>query len=57
MILKGNKEITGRYFGNKIISSVYYGVKLIWETINSCFSSGAWIGEKPWIGASGWKGN
>lgn len=54
MILKGNKEITGRYFGNKIISSIYYGTKLIWQAISSCFGAGYWDNNKPWSNDDAW---
>lgn len=57
MIVRGSKEISGRYLGNKIISAVYKGTKLIWEAISSCFGSGAWIGERPWSGTDAWRGN
>lgn len=54
MILKRNKEITGRYFGSKIISSIYYGTKLIWEAISSCFGAGYWDNDKPWNNNDAW---
>lgn len=55
MIRVGNKEIDLVYFSGKAISEVYKGSKLIWQAIKSCFASGYWINEKPWINTEGWK--
>lgn len=57
MIQFNNKEISLINFGVKAIQSVYRGTVLIWESITSCFNSGAWLGEKPWSGTDGWRGN
>lgn len=27
----------------------------IWEGVRSCFGSGAWLEEKPWIDDDAWK--
>ena len=43
------------------IGAIYKGSQLIWLTIynaiKSCFGSGAWLGDKPWIGTDSWKNN
>lgn len=57
MINLGNKEIGLIYYANKAISEVYIGSKLVWQAIKSCFASGYWINEKPWINTEGWKNN
>lgn len=57
MIVKGNKELSARYYGARAIAAVYYGTKAVWEAISSCFGSGMWLGDRPWSGVDGWKGN
>ena len=57
MILKYNKEITEIYIRKNTISEVYLGKFLIWQSIRSCFGSGYWINEKPWINTDIWKNN
>lgn len=55
MIKLGTKEITAIRLGSTVISAVYKGGTLIWQAIRSCFGSGHWVGNKPWIGKEGWK--
>lgn len=55
MIYKNEKEIIGVYKGNTPISAVYKGAKLVWQAVRSCFGSGAWINERPWIDDDPWK--
>ena len=60
MIIKGgDKSLVGRYKIKNIsewmvVTEVYKGVRLVWEAINSCFGSGAWINDKPWSNTDGW---
>lgn len=43
----------------KDIGAIYKGSQLIWLTvksaIKSCFGSGTWISNKPWLGTDYWK--
>lgn len=57
MIKINNKDITEIYFNNKKISVVYKSGKIIWQAIRSCFGSGFWVDEKPWLNNEGWKNN
>lgn len=57
MIRIGEKEISMAYYGSKALSAIYRGAYLLWTAIRSCFGSGIWAGEKPWIGTDKWKGN
>lgn len=55
MIYKGRKEVVQIFKGSKPISAIYKGARLVWQAIRSCFGSGAWINEKPWLNDEGWK--
>jgi len=55
MIYKENKEITGVYRGDIAISAVYKGDKLVWQAVRSCYGSGAWLNERPWLDDDPWK--
>ena len=43
------------------IGAIYKGSQLIWVTvynaIKSCFGSGTWIQDKPWLDNDFWKNN
>lgn len=55
MIIINNKQIASIRFGGKAISVVYKGATLIWQAVRSCFGSGRWIKDKPWLGNEGWR--
>ena len=55
MIIINNKQIAAIRFGVKAISVVYKGATLIWQAVRSCFGSGRWIKDKPWLGNEGWR--
>lgn len=57
MIYRNNKEIMQVFKGNKSISAIYKGAKIVWLAIRSCFGSGAWRNDKPWINNEGWRNN
>lgn len=54
MIVKGNKELSARYYGARAIAAVYYGAKVVWEAISSCFGAGYWDDDKPWSDDDVW---
>lgn len=64
LILQVQKTITDLITGNAVqknIGAIYQGANLVWRTIysaiKSCFGSGLWKQEKPWLGDDFWKNN
>lgn len=57
MIYINGKEVSFIYYGKKAISSVMKGSHLVWQAVRSCFGSGRWVNEKPWIDSEAWKNN
>lgn len=55
MIAINNKQIAAIRLGGKSISMVYKGAALVWQSVRSCFGSGRWIKDKPWLGSEGWR--
>ena len=39
----------------KVYAEINGELKLIWEAIRSCFGSGFWIKDRPWINDDAWK--
>ena len=54
MIRIAGKEVSALYIGQKAIQAVYKGAVLVWQAIRSCFGSGWWDNEKPWIDEDAW---
>lgn len=52
---KNGKSISIRYYGNKLLVAAYKGLRLIWSSVRSCFGSGGWRDDRPWIDGEGWK--
>ena len=57
LILQVQKSIIDSKTGKSIqknIGAIYQGTRLVWRTvynaIKSCFGSGTWLGDKPWLG-------
>ena len=63
LILQVQKQITEGINAPvvKNIGAIYRGVNLVWRTvysaIKSCFGSGTWKQDKPWLGSDTWKNN
>jgi len=51
---KGKEIVEIRHAG-KEISTVMKSGRIVWEGVRSCYGSGAWRGDKPWVDNDGWK--
>ena len=62
-IYDGNqfKEIINVVVNSKPITAIYSYVgnsfKIIWQAVRSCFGSGVWLNDRPWINTDAWKNN
>ena len=45
----------------KKIGAIYKGTQLVWlsvyNAIRSCFGSGIWLKDKPWLNGDSWRNN
>jgi hypothetical protein len=57
MLQISKKEIVAQYSNKKTVQIIYKGLHIIWQGIRSCFGSGAWHNEKPWLNDESWKNN
>lgn len=64
LVLQVQKQITDIITGESVqknIGAIYKGSQLVWRTIysaiTSCFGSGTWKQDKPWLGRYTWKNN
>lgn len=55
MIIINGKIISAIRYGEIALSAVYKGATLVWQAVRSCFGSGRWIKDKPWLGNEGWR--
>jgi hypothetical protein len=57
MKIRDKKEISAIVREGKTLLEIRKGLTLIWQAVRSCFGSGKWHGEKPWIGGEKWRYN
>jgi hypothetical protein len=57
MIKIRGKEITKIVLSGIPIAKVYKGGVLVWQAVRSCFGSGMWRNDKPWLNKELWKNN
>lgn len=50
-------SIVAKIINSRPLAAVYHGLRLVWIAVRSCFGSGIWIDEKPWIDDEFWKDN
>lgn len=55
MIERRKKELVEIIRGTLPLSEVYHGKFLVWQMARSCYGSGYWINERPWLNEDSWK--
>lgn len=55
MIYKGTRDIIEISRGRQDISYVYYGKYLVWQLAGSCYGTGHWINDRPWLNNDAWR--
>lgn len=55
MAYQNKKELTGIFINKTPIQTVYEFGAVLWQAVRSCFGSGIWVNEKPWINDEAWK--
>lgn len=55
----GSEKVGRLVVGGEWVKLLYYGADLMWRAakriITSCFGSGYWINDKPWLNQDSWK--
>lgn len=51
---KDGKAITLIYYGKKATTAIYKGLRIIWQSIRSCFGGGYWNNDQPWNNDDSW---
>lgn len=57
MLWKNGKKIAVLMQNGIKKSVLWRGGKVIWMAVRSCFGSGIWKSEKPWLSEEKWKNN
>ena len=55
MAFKNKKGIVGISRLKVPVQAVYRFGVVVWQAVRSCFGSGIWVNEKPWINDEAWK--
>lgn len=55
MIYHKGKSIEHIFFKSRVVTQVWYMAKMVWTSIRSCFGTGIWKSEAPWLGEDEWK--
>ena len=57
MIYKDSKGKSAIITRLKDKVAVYWGLVLKWALARSCYGTGVWLPEKPWLDTDKWKNN
>lgn len=52
--MKTSNKIVQVILNNKIATAIYLGVKLVWNSIRSCFGNGYWDNDQVWNNDESW---
>ncbi len=55
MLKIGTKTPARIFIGSKAVAALYVGAALVWQAVRSCFGSGRWRPDKPWLNRETWK--
>jgi len=53
-VLNG-ETVETQMINGEMVSEMWLNGELIWQAVRSCFGSGYWIDEKPWLDDEVWK--
>lgn len=57
MLWINGKSVTSIMTGGKMLSAIWKAGHLVWMAVRSCFGSGIWRPDKPWLDDEKWKEN
>lgn len=57
MIYKFGRSTAAIYKGTISKQAAYWGLRLKWQNVRSCYGSGAWLNDRPWLNKDGWRNN
>jgi len=57
MIIHRKKNVKAIYRLSKAVIMIYQYGKMVYQAIRSCFGTGVWKSDKPWVGDDKWKSN
>lgn len=55
LYVNGGKNIIQIIAEKRTVVAIYKGALKVWESVRSCFGSGMWILDKPWLYNEGWR--
>ena len=55
MIIRNGKQVEEIFHGTLPLTEVYHRKYLIWQAARSCFGSGYWINDRPWLNEDAWR--
>ena len=55
MIIRNGKELVEMIRGTLPVVEVYRNKLIIYRAARSCFGSGYWINDRPWLNEDAWK--
>lgn len=55
MIAVNGKKVERAWINGKPVAMLFTATQKIWGSIRSCFGSGVWREQKPWLDTEKWK--